>query len=86
MKIAAADLQRLLGDASRSLLNGFSGFAIDCATAESLLSELIAAREVIAATETLLSRAEVKAAAMMAPALGGDIGRLRQALKDYKAK
>jgi len=86
MKTSAADLQRLLGEAITFRSRGFSDVSIDCRVAEKIIEELIAAREVIAATETLLSRAEVKAAAMMAPALGGDIGRLRQALKDYKAK
>jgi hypothetical protein len=45
--------------------------------------EILQAREVVAATEKLLARPEVKMAAAMAPALKPDIDRLKKALAEY---
>jgi hypothetical protein len=74
VKVSIIELKRLLG------------VSMPSSTLKYLIEEVIAAREVIEATERLLARPEVKAAAHIAPGLAPDINRLQNALKEYKAK
>jgi len=86
MKLSVIALNRLLTEAQRFRTQGFTSISLECPHAESIIAELLAARDVVMATAALLNKPEVKAAAMMAPGLANDITRLRMALSEYNNK